>query len=331
MSWEKFIRNTYDVREVNNPDEVRIHCPFCNDDKYHGYVSLTKEVFNCFRCHSSQSPGKRGYSAYYFLLRAHSLSRSEILDVLHGGGDAASGFIASTKKDKLSDVIERLSEATEEIIEEEFEPLDFPESHPVSPYSSSTVNRKAWMYIKKRLGKKAPYWTKELGFRYCVSGPYSRRILLPVYDEERRLIYFQGRAFMPPSSNPPYLNPAVERPLFSPLGVIGDDIVLCEGYFDALAIGSKAVAVFGSNLTDRQFKAIVTGDVSRITICFDDDDAGRAGMAATRHRLRPNVRDIRAVVDLGRDPGDIGPAVRNIIRDKSEPFTDELLVKMALK
>ncbi len=330
MSWEKFIRDNYDVREVNNPDEVRIHCPFCTDDKHHGYVSLTKEVFNCFRCHSSQAPGKRGYSAYHFLLRAHNLSRSEILEVLHGGGDVASGFIASTKRDKLSDVVERLSEATEEVIDEKFESLDFPESYPISPHSKSTVGRMAWNYIKKRLGKRAGYWNPELGFRYCVKGPYSRRIILPVYDEERRLIYFQGRAFMPPSSNPPYLNPSVERPLFSPRGFIGDDPVLCEGYFDALAIGSKAVAVFGSNLTDRQFKEIIVAAPERITICFDDDDAGKAGMIATRQRLRPYVKNIRAVVDLGRDPGDIGPAIRNIIRDKSVVFNDEFEVLLML-
>ena len=30
--------------------EIRADCPFCNDEKYHLYVNVKKQVFHCFRC-----------------------------------------------------------------------------------------------------------------------------------------------------------------------------------------------------------------------------------------------------------------------------------------
>lgn len=329
MSFEEFIRMNYEVRETTRSDEIRICCDFCDDDKFHGYISTSKEVFHCFRCHASQAPGKRGYSAFFFLRKVHRLSYTEALEILRSK-DEVTNLLASTKRDKLSDVVERLSEATEEFVEEEKDKIEFPESYLMSPDHKSTINKKAWKYIKKRLGKKTSHWVRELEFRYCTRGPYSGRILLPVYDEFHRLIYFQGRAFMPETLIPPYLNPPLERPLFSPTGFLGELVILVEGYFDALAIGNGGVAVFGSNLTDKQFKTIIELAPSRLIMCFDDDAAGRHGLIETRHRLRPYIDNIMAVVGLARDPGEIGPKVRKLIKHCAIPFNDALEVRLIL-
>lgn len=328
MSWEDFIRASYEIRGTTRTDEIRIHCPFCNDDKFHGYVSTSKEVFKCMRCKARQGPGKRGYSAYNFLKDVHRLSSGQIMGILRGE-DEISSLVAATKGDKLADVVERLSEATEEPAEVEVKEVKLPDYYLIDPSSTTTVNLMAWNYIKKRLGKRAEFWNDVLNFGFCMRGPYSGRILLPVYDHGK-LIYFQGRAFMPPTLNPPYLNPSIERPLFSPVGYMDKLIILCEGYFDALAIGRNAVSVFGSNLTDKQLKEIIGQAPERVIICFDDDEAGRHGMVETRTRLRPYIKDIQAVVGLARDPGDIGPEVRKLINNCAVDFNDELEVVLAL-
>lgn len=37
-------------RVSHRPDEVRAHCPFCDDRKYHLYLNPDKQTFNCYRC-----------------------------------------------------------------------------------------------------------------------------------------------------------------------------------------------------------------------------------------------------------------------------------------
>lgn len=34
-------------------DEFRINCVFCNDQKYHLYINISKKVFHCFKCNMS--------------------------------------------------------------------------------------------------------------------------------------------------------------------------------------------------------------------------------------------------------------------------------------
>lgn len=35
---------------TRDPTEIRINCPYCQDESYHLYINLKKKVFHCFRC-----------------------------------------------------------------------------------------------------------------------------------------------------------------------------------------------------------------------------------------------------------------------------------------
>lgn len=44
------LKERYEVKATSDPDEVRICCMFCNDTKFHLYISLRKRVCFCQRC-----------------------------------------------------------------------------------------------------------------------------------------------------------------------------------------------------------------------------------------------------------------------------------------
>ena len=95
---------------------------------------------------------------------------------------------------------------------------------------------------------------------------------------------------------------------------------MCEGYFDALAIGRGAAAVFGSTLTDQQVRQILSLKCERVVVCYDSDQAGRSGAIKTCRRLRPHI-DVRVVLPrLPGDPGSLGDSVLGYIERFSRPF-----------
>ena len=82
-------------------------------------------------------------------------------------------------------------------------------------------------------------------FRIAVEGKYKNRIVIPIYDESRKLIYFQGRALL--GQTPKYLNSKAPRENV----IYGLDkidakkpVVVLEGPIDSMFI-ENAVATMG--------------------------------------------------------------------------------------
>lgn len=89
------------------------------------------------------------------------------------------------------------------------------------------------------------------------------------------------------------------------------DLVLVEGFFDyhqLRARGVKNVAALGGTSTNsRLFERLDRLGVQNVTICLDNDDAGRAGTArAVENSARAGVSPVIYVVppegDVGKDP-----------------------------
>lgn len=330
MNFSDFIYDNYEVLETAKTEEIRIHCPFCGDNKFHGYVNTTKNVFYCQHCHASPSPSTRGYTAFMFLVKAHGFTFKEVKGLLYGGSEIEN-IHALVKNKDLNQVIRELTSTnTEEL--EVLEVLEMPYSRPVGRKYVGVHGRSAWKFMFSRFGVKAERVCRQNNIRYCVSGDYAGRIILPVY-RDKQLVYFQSRAFFPNDLVPKYKNPphASSYLFFCTVPKADGYFILCEGYFDALALGNCAVAALGSDLTDGQFTELITLCPKRVVVCFDDDVAGRRGALKTCRRLRPYVNDVMVVLKMGReDPCSLGIRARERVEQHISVFdsTAEVLLEM---
>jgi hypothetical protein len=119
----------------------------------------------------------------------------------------------------------------------------------------------------------------------CTNGDYKNRIVIPYYDREGTLIYYNTRD-LNPDGFLRYLGPP------KTVGVGKGDVLyfpkwpnknekayLSEGEFDSLAICTTGLiggAFGGKNLSEKQL--LLLGDTDGIVLCLDNDKAGRAAV-----------------------------------------------------
>jgi hypothetical protein len=112
---------------------------------------------------------------------------------------------------------------------------------------------------------------KKYDIRYCYTGRYSGRVVVPCYYQES-IVTFVARDITG-YAHQKYLNPTANKQgdfLFNYDGVLGERVIVTEGVFDAMAIGDDAVASFGKSLSQRQLNLL---NVFSEVIFYWDDDA----------------------------------------------------------
>ncbi len=150
--------------------------------------------------------------------------------------------------------------------------------------------------------KKAGYTDEEMiaaflcGKSQKTGRPYDyfrNRVMFPIIDVAGNVIAFGGRVM--DDSKPKYLNssdtPAFKksRNLFAlnyAKGNCGEQMILCEGYMDVIALHAAgfpcAVATLGTAITSEQAR-LMTKYAQRVVISYDSDEAGqRAAQKALR-------------------------------------------------
>jgi len=132
-------------------------------------------------------------------------------------------------------------------------------------------------------------------------GLMSRRIAIPIQDEEGRLVAYCGRAI--DGSAPRYRFPAgfqKSRVLFNyhrarATGL--DEVIVVEGFFDCLRVHQAGfpcvVALMGVTCSERQ-RELLAGTFPRVVLLLDGDAAGRAASG----RIAKNLRPVSAVTEV---------------------------------
>jgi hypothetical protein len=121
------------------------------------------------------------------------------------------------------------------------------------------------------------------GLYICTGDRYKARIIIPYYDRNGKLIYWNGRHIG--KSKCKYLGPEKEVGVgkedvifmagFWPK--VGETIYLCEGEFNAMSLKLcelNAAACGGKNMSEKQ--ALMLTDY-KIVLCLDRDKAGKQG------------------------------------------------------
>lgn len=158
-------------------------------------------------------------------------------------------------------------------------------------------------YLEKRGILQSTAATFGVGY-FPGTGSMAGRVVFPIHNERGELVAYAGRTL--DGGAPRYKFPAGFRKgleLWNLHRVAGDEIVVVEGFFDALTVhqaGFNVVALMGCALTDAQERLLMR--FQRITLVLDGDPPGTAASAAIAARL-VKARFVR-VVELpdGKQP-----------------------------
>ena len=142
---------------------------------------------------------------------------------------------------------------------------------------------------------------------------FRNRIMFPIIDVTGSILGFGGRVM--DNSNPKYLN-TPDTPAFSKGRNLfalnyakehcAEEIILCEGYMDVIALHSagfqNAVATLGTALTQEQAR-LIKRYTGRVVISYDGDRAGKAATDRASVILTDAGLDVRILrVSDAKDP-----------------------------
>jgi len=231
---------------------------------------------------------------------------------------------------------EFFSSEYKEVIEEEKSKLSLPSgsisiSKLVQPYKNIAIN-----YLKTR---KLPYD----GLYYCISGDFGGRIIIPYYDSDGELVYFNSRDIVNPKPFLRYKGP--DKSLgFKKEEVVwmsffprkGAKIYLTEGEFDAMTLnlcGLHGCAFGGKEVNNKQISMIMDYE---ICMAFDCDVSGKDAFQKIAYEMFKNgvkkvnfvrppkpYKDWNEMLAGSKDKKPIDPAViKAYILQKEKPFNE---------
>lgn len=205
------------------------------------------------------------------------------------------------------------------------------------PYNFHRVHAEVYLYNRK---------LPVDGLYVCTGGGrYRQRIIIPYYDKDGNLIYFNGRYIGPLVNIPKYLGPpktlgvGKEDVLFVPYWPSSKNkIYLTEGEFNALSIyySSKKTlnsgAFGGKNLSDKQVEMIRH---YQVILCLDTDKAGKDGLTKMAVKLRSKglmpwfVRAPKIYNDWNSMLQKVGPdALIDYMLKHEKPLDDAALMRL---
>jgi DNA primase len=170
-----------------------------------------------------------------------------------------------------------------------------------------------------------------------VLGWNGSRITIPIFDRAGQFAFFKlAKAPNDQTASPKMLaTPGARAELYGWERVFAnpEQIIICEGEFDRLALESRgfaAVTSTGGALTFRPEWAEVLREIPTIYMCFDNDAAGREG-AGRVARLISHARIVRLPEEVG-EGGDVtdffvrlGRGREEFVRllESAQPLSDE--------
>ena len=302
-------------------DQVQGRCPIHGGQRTDAFhADLGRGMFHCFSCQAQGSVLDLVAALEQCSVREAALrlsTRWDSREVRDGGALPA----ASMQRRKLVREKEKLAA------------LNF-SLHPIDSGCA---------YVKERGIERAVAGCFGVG-QYAGPGTMRGRVVIPLQDEEGRLVAYAGRSI--DGTDPKYRFPAgfpKSKILFnmhraSRYGA--DRVVVVEGFFDCLKVHqagcTAVVGLMGCSLSARQ-QAVLLGRFSRILLMLDGDAAGRQGTAAAAHQLRPYCQVDVVHLQSGQQPDQLSAdQIRSILltawtnrpqREEPKTVKDVLITK----
>lgn len=276
------------------------HCPFCHHHKKKLQVNLDTQKWHCWVCDASGVKIK----SLLRKLRVDGKSVQQIIDI-YGDDDYQQSTNVEDYPEKLELPIE-------------YKPLY------LKPKSLNPHYKQAISYLKKRNIGMDMIIKYNIG--YCESGLYRGRVVIPSYDENGELNYFEARTYYD-DEKLKYKKPPVSRNVIVFDNHINwnEPITLVEGVFDAFSIRRNVIPMLGKFLLPTLKNKIKEKGVGEIVIVMDPD----AVMASIKHSeyfIKNGIR-VKNVILKDTDAGELGFEKTNkIIKETKQTNWDDLIL-----
>jgi len=274
MNWTEFLSDNHIHYVTAGPNtkrgEVSIKCPWCgaDDPSEHLGINLTSDHWGCLRNYKH-----RGKSISY-LIRG-----------LLGCSKAQAKFIAEqydkADPENLEQALEALDEKTEPTPEQLAGPLVLPPEFRLLTENGSGL--RFYNYVRNRGFNRPDKVAHIYGIRYCTTGRWKDRIILPV-KQRGKLVAWTGRSIAKSATAPRYLSTgnAIKTAIFNEDEIYlgGKILFVTEGPFDAIKIdyfgykyGGHATCVFGTSITIDQISILkqVSKKYKKVVLLLDPD------------------------------------------------------------
>jgi len=286
-------------------NEYLFYCLFCKHHKKKLSLNLEKGKYKCWICDAA-GPIQR-------LVRKH------------GTFLQLQAWRELTGQVEIADFDNLFAQQETEVIEEQL--ISLPEEFvSLCNRNFSLTSVQAKNYLATRGIEKSDILRWKIGF--CPTGEFAERIIVPSFSLDGRCNYFVGRTYAKHWKK--YLNPPQSRDIiFNELMIDWDeDVVLCEGVFDALKI-ENSIPILGSTLREdsKLFAQIVKND-SAIYLALDPDAEKKIG-SLIESLLRYGIEIYKVQIAPFKDVGEMSKDEFLRRKDKATLIknTDSLLLQ----
>lgn len=262
---ESQLGSCYPPKQGQKPD-AKFNCPLCHHYKKKLYVNLENGWWHCWVCESkSKNPRK--------LLNLIDTPLSVKTDILsHWKGNNST----TTSELLFGDGIGKMDINTlfgdNDTKEEKINIQLPPEFKPLYIYRKNDIGYNKALYYAT---KKRKLTFKEIiryNIGYCDSGKFRDRLIIPSYDKDNKLNYFEARAIFD-NTNLKYMKPILSKNIIGLENHINWEfpIVLVEGIFDAVGVGTNAIPLLGKTISEKLKIRLMSPDVSTVFLGLDKD------------------------------------------------------------
>jgi len=283
-------------KSMTSGNEATFTCPYCNHHKKKLVINIITQKWHCWVC------GVKGVGAERIFRQVGSHGRVKELHMLTG----------------VKRKVDREKEVEHVSLPLEFKPI-------VDGDKNNPEFRNAARYLKSRGITKTDVLRYNIG--YCDSGQYKGMVVIPSYDSFGILNYFVGRAYY--ESDFKHKNPKTSKDVigFELLINWNEDINICEGVFDAIAVGENSIPIFGKFLPKSLRAKIRQNKVKRVNIVLDSD-AKSESIKLCEYLQSENI-DVRIIeMQDDEDPSTLGHKKITELISKSKPVDFAKLLEM---
>jgi DNA primase len=265
LNW---VESRFDNISVSG-NEIKVNSIFCEDSKRHLYCNplggKKERPYGVYRCWKSDERG----SLAKLIMLVDKCTFQDALNVL-GVGDVT---LAQMEED-IAKFFEEKSVNTE--LKEMAKTLHLPPNtrRIIELPPDDFFRTEAELYLAKR---HLPVGD----LMVCTSGDFVNRIVIPYYDRDGILIFYNARYLGKSDKVPKYLGATADKgsvlyfPTWPPKG---SKICIVEGEFDAISIcvsGLFSCAIGGKYLTEKQ-STLLSG--YKPILCLDNDKSGKKAL-----------------------------------------------------
>jgi len=262
------LENFQQVDIKNNGTHFLCRCPLCGDSKKNPYkkrFNLNWNVgnpgYHCFNC------GERGnFIKIYSLIKGISYENAQKELFKYDKKNIKTRISTYRNRPILKD--------KKEIEENNFNWI-LHKSYGIDEIQDGILKKKYISELNKFYdSRKIP---KKYNIFICYEGKYKNRIIIPIFNEEGDVIYFQARSIPGSNIEPKYDNPPSPKELC----ILNKNkfdrnksIIITEGIIDAYMIGDQGTTCLGKEIKDDFIEHLLKLTNKNIVISLDNDSEG---------------------------------------------------------